>query len=44
MGLDAAAASLLEKDDRVLVISNSVFSAKGFADFVKNYGGIPAAL
>lgn len=40
MGLDAAAASLLEKDDRVLVISNGVFG-KGFADFVKNYGGIP---
>ena len=38
MGLEAACASLVEKDDRVLVLSNGVFG-RGFGDFVKNYGG-----
>lgn len=40
LGLDAAVASLIEKEDRVLVIANGVFG-KGFADFVKNCGGTP---
>lgn len=39
LGLEAACASLTEKEDKVLVISNGIFG-KGFADFVKMYGGI----
>lgn len=38
LGLEAACASLTEKDDRVLVIDNGVFG-KGFEDFVTMYGG-----
>ena len=38
LGLEAACASLTEKGDRVLVIDNGIFG-KGFADFVKIYGG-----
>ena len=40
LGLEAACASLTEPGDRVLVIDNGIFG-KGFADFVKIYGGIP---
>ena len=42
LGLEAACASLTEPGDRVLVIDNGVFG-KGFADFVKNYGGEPVS-
>lgn len=38
LGLEAACASLTEKDDRVLVIDNGIFG-QGFADFVKIYSG-----
>ncbi|MDD2483469.1 MAG: alanine--glyoxylate aminotransferase family protein [Eubacteriales bacterium] len=38
LGLEAACASLTEVGDRVLVIDNGIFG-KGFADFVKIYGG-----
>lgn len=38
LGLEAACASLTEPGDRVLVIDNGIFG-KGFADFVKIYGG-----
>ncbi|MEW9077233.1 alanine--glyoxylate aminotransferase family protein [Terrisporobacter glycolicus] len=38
LGLEAACASLTEKNDRVLVIDNGVFG-KGFEDFVTMYGG-----
>ena len=38
LGLEAACASLTEKDDRVLVLSNGIFG-EGFGDFVKIYGG-----
>lgn len=38
LGLEAACASLTEAKDRVLVIDNGIFG-KGFADFVKIYGG-----
>lgn len=38
LALEAACASLTEPGDRVLVIDNGVFG-KGFADFVKLYGG-----
>lgn len=38
LGLEAAAASLTEKGDRVLVIDNGIFG-EGFGDFVKIYGG-----
>ena len=38
LGLEAACASLTEKDDRVLVIDNGIFG-EGFADFIKIYGG-----
>lgn len=38
LGLEAAVATLTEKDDRVLVLDNGVFGA-GFADFVTLYGG-----
>ena len=40
LGLEAACASLTEPGDRVLVIDNGIFG-KGFADFVKIYGGEP---
>ncbi len=40
LGLEAAIASLTEPGDRVLVLDNGVFG-KGFADFVKIYGGEP---
>ncbi len=38
LGLEAACASLTEPGDRVLVLDNGIFG-KGFADFVKIYGG-----
>lgn len=38
LGLEAACASLTEKDDRVLVIDNGIFGG-GFKDFVTMYGG-----
>lgn len=40
LGLEAACASLTQPGDRVLVIDNGVFG-KGFADFVRLYGGEP---
>ena len=40
LGLEAACASLTEPEDRVLVLDNGIFG-KGFADFVKIYGGEP---
>lgn len=40
LGLEAACASLTEPKDRVLVLDNGIFG-KGFADFVKIYGGEP---
>lgn len=40
LGLEAACASLTEPGERVLVLDNGVFG-KGFADFVKIYGGEP---
>lgn len=40
LGLEAACASLTEPGARVLVIDNGIFG-KGFADFVKIYGGEP---
>ena len=40
LGLEAACAGLTEPGDRVLIIDNGVFG-KGFADFVKMYGGDP---
>ena len=42
LGLEAACATLTEPGDRVLVIDNGVFG-KGFADFVKIYGGEPVS-
>ncbi|MGL5988711.1 pyridoxal-phosphate-dependent aminotransferase family protein [Cetobacterium sp.] len=38
LGLDSAAASLTEKGDRVLVLSNGVFG-EGFKDLIQPYGG-----
>lgn len=38
LGLEAACASLTEPGDRVLVLGNGIFG-RGFADFVKIYGG-----
>lgn len=38
LGLEAACASLTEKNDRVLVIDNGIFG-EGFGDFIKMYGG-----
>lgn len=38
LALEAACASLIEPGDKVLVIDNGIFG-KGFADFVKLYGG-----
>jgi len=40
LALDAACASLIEKDDRVLIIDNGIFG-EGFYDMVKTYGGNP---
>ncbi|MFR9143136.1 MAG: pyridoxal-phosphate-dependent aminotransferase family protein [Lentihominibacter sp.] len=40
LALEAACASLTDPKDRVLVIDNGIFG-KGFADFVKIYGGQP---
>lgn len=40
LGLEAACASLTEPGDRVLVLDNGVFG-RGFADFVRIYGGKP---
>lgn len=40
LGLEAAAASLTEPGDRVLVLDNGIYGG-GFADFVKIYGGEP---
>lgn len=40
LGLEAACASLTEPGDRVLVLDNGIFG-RGFADFVKIYGGEP---
>lgn len=40
LGLEAACASLTEPGDRVLVLDNGIFG-KGFADFVRLYGGEP---
>lgn len=40
LALEAACASLTEPGDKVLVIDNGIFG-KGFADFVKIYGGEP---
>ncbi len=38
LGLEAACASLTEKNDRILVIDNGIFG-ESFADFVEIYGG-----
>ncbi|GKX28594.1 hypothetical protein SH1V18_10740 [Vallitalea longa] len=38
LGLEAACASLIEQDDKVLCIDNGIFG-KGFGDFAKLYGG-----
>lgn len=38
LGLEAACASLTEKNDRVLILDNGIFG-EGFGDFVKLYGG-----
>lgn len=38
MGLEASISSLMEKDDRVLIIYNGFF-AEGFSDYVEFYGG-----
>lgn len=43
LGLEAAVCSITEPKDRVLVLDNGVFG-KGFADFVKIYGGEPVVL
>lgn len=40
LGLEAAVASLVEKDEKVLAISNGVFG-DGFADLIRSYGGVP---
>lgn len=40
LALEAACASLTEPGDKVLVIDNGIFG-RGFADFVKIYGGEP---
>lgn len=40
LGLEAACASLTQPGDRVLVLDNGIFG-KGFADFVRIYGGNP---
>lgn len=38
MGLEAAVINLMEKGDKVLVLSNGFFGS-GFMDYVKSYGG-----
>lgn len=38
LGLEAACASLIEKNDKILCIDNGIFG-KGFGDFAKIYGG-----
>ena len=38
LGLEAACASLIEKEDKVLCVDNGIFG-NGFADFAKIYGG-----
>lgn len=43
LGLEASVASMIEKGDKVLCISNGIFG-DGFADFVKMYGGEPHIL
>lgn len=40
LGLEAAVASIVEPEDKVLCIANGVFG-EGFGDFVEMYGGIP---
>lgn len=40
LGLEAAVASLVERREKVLTISNGVFG-DGFADLVRLYGGVP---
>ena len=40
LGLEAACASLTEPGDKVLILDNGIFG-RGFADFVKIYGGEP---
>lgn len=40
LGLEAACASLTEPGDKVLVLDNGIYG-KGFADFVRIYGGDP---
>ncbi len=40
LGLETSIASLLEKGDKVLCLSNGIFG-DGFVDFVKMYGGEP---
>lgn len=40
LGLEAAAASLTEPGDRVLILDNGIYGG-GFADFAKIYGGEP---
>ena len=40
LGLEAAIASTIEPDDRVLVVANGIYG-EGFADFVASSGGIP---
>ncbi len=40
LGLEAACASLTEPGDHVLVLDNGIYG-RGFADFVRIYGGIP---
>jgi len=40
LGLEAACASLIEPGDRVLCLDNGIFG-RGFADFVRIYGGEP---
>jgi aspartate aminotransferase-like enzyme len=40
LGLEAACASLIEPGDRVLCLDNGIFG-RGFADFVRLYGGEP---
>lgn len=38
LGLEAACASIIEQDDKVLCIDNGIFG-RGFGDFAKLYGG-----
>lgn len=40
MGLDASIASLMDRGERVLVLSNGVFG-EGFADYIERYQGVP---